>query len=500
MNLVELATQSLEKFGEVCTDVFNDQEYTNLQMIKSANELANGLIKSGIKPGDKVIVMLMNTPEVLISYQGILRAGAIIIPVIYNLNPNEICNIINNSKAAAVITSKSLLYIINGIRDKIKTLDKIIILEDKEVPGTITYRKLISGCSDNIPDVDIDDESIAALIYTSGTSGSPKGVILTHKNLCCAAKASMVTKDHTIDNCVELVCVPLCGFFGIGGLNNGFLYPSKRISMSFFDLEMACKLIEKYKVTTLTVTPAIISHIVEHFDVVNKYDISSLGICLSGGAPLPVELQSTFESRFGCNIYEGYGLTESSGLIAFETIGKERKSGSVGQIVPGIEVKIVDNDNNEVPDNESGQLIVRGPTISPGYYKMPEYSENIFRNGWLYTGDIVKLDEDGFLYIVDRQKDLIITNGFNVVPRDVEEILYKNPHIREVAVVGVPDEHSGERIKAYIVLDNNADINDTDVKNHCRKYLAEYKCPKSIEFIDFLPRNPSGKILRNKLR
>ena len=499
MNLVELAEQSLGKMGELTTDVFKGIEYTNYQLIRSANKLANGLIGHGINPGDKIIVMLLNIPEVLISYQAILRAGAIIIPVISHMKPNEVVNIIKSSKAKAIITSKDFIHIIKQISGNTGPLKHIIIVESREIPDTISFEKIVEGCTDNLPAIKLNDDDIAALIYTSGTSGEPKGVMLTHNNLCSNGKVSLfATKDLSTNSSVDLITQPLCGFFGMGALISSFLYPTKRIVMPYFELEQACQLIERYKVTSISVTPAILSHIINNNDIVNKYDTSSLYMCICGGAPLPLKVREIFEKQFNCKIYEGYGLTESSGAVAFQRIGRKRKLGSVGKVVPGVEVKIVDKNGNEVANNEIGELIAKGPVISPGYYNMPEESAKVIKEGWLHTGDIAKIDDEGFVYIVDREKDLIITNGLNVVPRDVEEVLYKHPLITEAAVIGLPDEEMGEKVKAIVVTKNGA-IKENDIIGHCREYLAEYKCPKYIQFVDELPRNANGKILRRNL-
>jgi long-chain acyl-CoA synthetase len=499
MNLVRLAEQSLEKMGEITTDVFNGIEYTNYHLIRFANKLANGLITHGINPGDKIIVMLFNTPEVLISYQAISRAGAVIIPVISHMKPNEVANIIKSSKAKAIITSKDFIHIIRQIKGNAESLKYIFLVGNKETPDTISYEKLVERCSDNLPEVRIHDDDIAALIYTSGTSGEPKGVILTHKNLCSNGKISLLaTKDLSTNSSIDLITQPLCGFFGMGALISSFLYQTKRVVMPYFELEQACQLIEDYKVTSISVTPAILSHIIKNLETIKKYNTSSLYMCICGGAPLPLKVREIFEKQFNCKIYEGYGLTESSGAVAFQMIGKKRKLGSVGKVVPGIEVKIVDKNGNEVANEETGELIVKGPVVSPGYYNMSEATAKAFKDGWLHTGDVAKIDDDGFVYIVDREKDLIITNGLNVVPRDVEEVIYKHPLIAETVVVGLPDEEMGEKVKA-IVVTKSTEINENDIINHCRKYLAEYKCPKCVKFVDELPRNANGKILRRNL-
>jgi long-chain acyl-CoA synthetase len=267
------------------------------------------------------------------------------------------------------------------------------------------------------------------------------------------------------------------------------MFPNKGVLMPWFDLEEACRLIEKYKVHGFAGVPAMFAMFLNSPEITDKYDLSSLKRCASGSAPLPVEVLKGFEEKFDCVILEGYGLSEAAPVVTAHYVDRERKPGSIGQVIPGVEIKVVDDKDNEVPIGEIGELIVKGPNISPGYYKLKEETEKTFKNGWLYTGDMAKMDEDGYVFIVDRKKDLIIRGGFNIVPRDVEEVLYTFPPVLEAAVVGVPDATMGEEIKAFVVLreEDKGNVTETEVIEHCQKTLAKYKTPKFVEFIDVLP-------------
>ncbi|MBU2646459.1 AMP-binding protein, partial [bacterium] len=439
MNLVQLADQNIEKFGEIPKVIYDDITYTNLQLIKKANQLAHGLIDLGIKPGDKVLVLLLNSPDVLVSYQGILRAGASIIPVIFLLGPKEVGHILKNSEASAIITTKSFLENVNQAREGIESLKHVILVEDEAIPGTTTLTALIQNRPDEKPALEIRDEDNAVILYTSGTTGVPKGVMLSHKNLYANAVSSYKLDPDRSPDDVGLFVLPLSHSYGLTVMNVGFMFPNMSVMIPWFDLETACRLIEKYKVVGFAGVPAIFSMFVNTPDVVDKYDLSSLTECASGSAPLPVEILKGFEKKFGCIILEGYGLSEASPIVSAHYKGRERKVGSIGQPLPDVAVKIVDQDGKELPVNAVGELIVRGANISQGYYRMPDKTAETFVDGWLYTGDMAKIDEDGYIFIVDRKKDLIIRGGFNILPRDIEEVLHQHPAVMEAAVIGVPD-------------------------------------------------------------
>jgi len=501
MNLIELADQHNERFGETVSLYFNDEPYTNVRIRSNAISLANGLIGLGIKPGDKVLVMLMNSPEVMISYGGILRAGAIIIPVIFLLGPSEVAHILKNSEASAVIVSKAFLETINQAKQGVDTLKNVIVVEDEEIPDTIKFTDLIKNNPDTPPNIKVNDDDMAVILYTSGTTGVPKGVMLTHKNLYTNAVSCSELNDPEPHE-VGLLMLPLSHSFGLTVMNVGLMFPNTAVLMSWFDLEGACKLIEKYKVTGFAGVPAMFAMFVNTPEITDKYDLSSLERTSSGSAPLPVEVLKAFEEKFDCVVLEGYGLSEAAPVVTAHYVDRERKPGSIGQVIPGVEIKVVDENNNEVPTGEIGELTVKGPNVSPGYYKLKDETESTFKNGWLHTGDMAKMDEDGYVYIVDRKKDLIIRGGFNIVPRDVEEVLYTFPPVLEAAVVGVPSSTMGEEVKAFVVLreEHKGKITEQEIIDHCQKTLAKYKTPRFVEFIDVLPRNAIGKVQRKELR
>jgi long-chain acyl-CoA synthetase len=499
MNLAELAEQNIREFGEYTGLVFYDKEYTNVQMHESAMRLAGGLKKMGIKAGDKVIVLMPNSPEVLIAYEAIWRVGGVIVPVIFLLESHEVTYIANDCEAAAVITAPDFLFKVEESREKVSALQNVIIIGDEEQPDTVLFDKLIE---DSDPDPDIhptDDDDTAVLIYTSGTTGRPKGVMLTHKNLHSHAvngRASIL--DEEIGD-VGLSVLPLSHSYGLGLLVGGYLNKGKGVLLRWFNLEEVFEAIDQHKVEGMAGVPTMFVYML-HYPEADKYDTSSVKSWTVGAAPMALEQLQQFEKKFGGKMFVGYGLSEMSPTVAFEREPFERKDGSTGTAMNGVEIKIVDEDDNELPPNEVGEVACRGDNMMKGYYKMPEETEQAMKGGWLHTGDMGYLDEGGYLYIVERKKDLIIRGGFNIFPKDVEEVLYTHPAVGEAAVVGKPDELMGEEVVAYVAFAPGASATAEELIAHCQSNLAKYKCPKHVEFVDELPKNPIGKIQKRELR
>jgi long-chain acyl-CoA synthetase len=379
-----------------------------------------------------------------------------------------------------------------------KTLKNIILL-DKDAPsGTLSFSQLISEspAASSLPS--ISEEDLAVILYTAGTTSTPKGVMLTHKNLYSNA-ASAARAHDTKSSDITLVALPLSHSFGLTSMNKAYKYGNLHVLMRKFQPEEAFKLIEKHKVTDFPGAPAMFITMLNSPEA-EKYDLSSWQSCLSGAAPFPVASLLAFQKKFKCTVYEAYGLSEASPAVSTNYHNRPTKPGSIGQPIPEVEVRIVDEQDKDVSAGAVGELLVKGPNVSAGYYKLPEETAKTFRNGWLYTGDMARMDKDGYLYIVERKKDLILRGGFNIYPRDLEEILYKHPAIKDAVAIGVPDPVMGEEIKVYIVLKEGAKATPEEIREYCQGQLAKNKWPKDIEFLDALPRNPMGKILRKELR
>jgi long-chain acyl-CoA synthetase len=398
MNLVELAEDNFKKFGEYRSLIFEDKEYTNTDMLVYSKKIANGLKSLGIGPGNNVLVMLHNCPEVLISYQGILRTGSIIVPVISMLNEKELTHILKNSEAVAIITSRNFLPKVEFAREEIETLKHVIIVEEDHIPEILNFWDLLNKSSDEPISIAIKDDDLAVIIYTAGTTGKPKGVMLTHQNLYTSAINAASARDVKRTD-ITLAVLPLSYSFGITIMNASFLFGNLFVLMPRFDIERIFWLIEKHKVTNFPGVPAMFAFMLfVPPEKRQKYNLSSLKNITSGSAPLPVETLKAFEYEFDCTITEGYGLTEASAVVSIGYFDRVIKAGSVGQPIPKTEVRIVDEKDKDMPTGGVGELIVKGP--------MPEETANTFKNGWLYTGDLARMDQDGYLYIVERKISL----------------------------------------------------------------------------------------------
>jgi long-chain acyl-CoA synthetase len=341
------------------------------------------------------------------------------------------------------------------------------------------------------------ENDTAVILYTSGTTGRPKGVMLSHRNLVANAISGRGPEYEQRNDETHLAILPLAHAFGIVVLNVLYLSGVKQVMHPRFDPHAVLSAIERHHITAFAGVPAMFVALLYTPDA-DKYDTNSLQYCVSGSAPLPVNILEGFEQKFGCTIREGYGLSEGSAALTGHGVDMERRTGSVGKPMENVEIQVVDEHDNPVPTGEVGEVVARGPNVMLGYYNMPDETKEALRNGWLHTGDMGRFDEDGYLYIVERKKDLIIRGGFNIYPRDIEEVLTAHPAVIEAAVVGVPSERMGEEVKAFVVT--RSDIPAEELMAYSREKLANYKTPSQIEFVNALPRNAIGKIDKKELR
>ncbi|HZR42137.1 MAG TPA: long-chain fatty acid--CoA ligase [Ktedonobacteraceae bacterium] len=522
--LYDLAIYNCTHFGPYTQIVYEDpqqtREYTNVEIAREATQMAAGLRNLGIEQGDRVLVMMPNCPEVVIAYQAIARAGAVIIPVLPLLKPLEVHYIAENSGAKAIITSPLLVPMLQEALANLPAMRYIIAtyasgtyipsenVAPENAPLVIAYHDVVAQAADqaeyyltDLEGVALTPDDTAVILYTSGTTGRPKGVMLSHRNLISNALSGRGEPVETMDDeragQVQLAILPLAHAYGILVLNVVYLSGAKVVMHPRFDTTAVLSAIERHRITAFAGVPAMFVALYYTPDA-EKYDTSSLQYCVSGSAPLPVHILEGFEKKFQCEIREGYGLSEASAGLTGHAANMPRKPGSVGKPIAGVEIRIVDENDHAVPPGEVGEVIARGPNIMQRYYNMPEETQAALRDGWLHTGDMGRFDEDGYLYIVERKKDLIIRGGFNVYPRDVEEVLATHPSVIEAAVVGVPSERMGEEVKAFVVTSRPIDAES--LMAYCREKLANYKTPSQIEFVDALPRNLVGKIDKKELR
>mgnify|MGYP006291115551 CR=1 FL=1 len=496
MLIGDIISKTATEKGDKTAAVLNDQSISYNQLEKESNQLAHGLIDLGIKPADMVSIMLPNSIEFLISYLGVIKSGATMVPLNISFKKAAVEYILNNSEAKVVITSKQFIDLIKSCN--LEHLQKIILVDGENSADYLSLSELEEN-EDSLPELqNIDEEYTAACLYTSGTTGEPKGAMLSHHNLIFDTKKTI---EHLkVDDSDRYICVlPMFHAFAetVCMLMPMFL-GAEIVIIDRFLPEKVLKTIQERNVTFFAGVPTMYSALL---NVKNKddYDLSHLNLCISGGAAMPQQTMEDFENQFNVKILEGNGPTEASPVAYVNPVDGERKSGSVGLPIPETEVKIVDDNDNELSTGEIGEIVVKGEHIMKGYFKKPEQTEKTLKGGWLHTGDLGKMDEDGYVYIVDRKKDMINVGGMNVYPREIEEQLYKHPKIKAAAVVATKDELRGEIPKAVIVLKEGETADEREIKKYCMKHFANYKIPKLVDFIDELPKNATGKIDKKSL-
>lgn len=496
MLIGDIVSKTAAEKGDKTAAVLDDRSISYNQLETESNQLAHGLIDLGIKPADMVSIMLPNSIEFLISYLGVIKSGATMVPLNISFKKAAVEYILNNSEAKIVITSEKFIDLIKSC--ELEYLQKIILVDGEKSEDYLSLSEL-EGNEKSLPELqNINEKYTAACLYTSGTTGEPKGAMLSHHNLIFDTKKTI---EHLkVDDSDRYICVlPMFHAFAetVCMLMPMFL-GAEIVIVDRFLPEKVLKTIQERNVTFFAGVPTMYSALL---NVKNKddYDLSNLNLCISGGAAMPQQTMEDFEDQFNVKILEGNGPTEASPVAYVNPVDGERKSGSVGLPIPETEVKIVDDNDNELPTGEIGEIIVKGEHIMKGYFKKPEQTEETLKGGWLHTGDLGKMDEDGYVYIVDRKKDMINVGGMNVYPREIEEQLYKHPKIEAAAVVATKDELRGEIPKAVIVLKEGETADEREIKKYCMKHFANYKIPKLVDFIDKLPKNATGKIDKKEL-
>ncbi len=529
MNLGSLGQDNIARFGEYEKIYFEGKWYTNVEMERESNRLGNALKSLGVQRGDRVAIQMPNSPVVLWSFPAIYKIGAVAVPMNPLLRPDQASYIFQNSGAKVAITSPEFAPWVVSAQKQAPDLKHIICTEKDDVAGTIGYQRLISGQPDMLDITETDYDDLAALIYTAGTTGPSKGVMHTHLSLYltatgCAdfmlryrsisleARSSMfdvrthqVSETHQIVNgasrlALSLLVLPVSHSFGLGISLMDTLGANRSIVMKWFNPEEALKLIHNFRVTDFAGVPAMYIMMLNHPDF-DKYDLTSLQQCGCGAAPLPPEIGKEWKRRTGIDIIEGWGMTETAALTCGNIPNRPPKYGSIGVcMIKADTMKIFDDNDRELPPNHTGELVVKGPTLMKGYWNMPGETAAALRNGWLHTGDVGYTDEEGYFYVTDRKKDIIIRGGENVSPSEVEEVLLEIPQIADAGVIGIPDSIYGEEIKAYCVLKKDETIGEEAIIAYCKQKLPGFKVPKQVKIIDMLPKNLLGKLLRAELR
>ena len=490
-NLAGILTSTAERHGDRIAFKLDDIELSYHQLDCAAARIAHLLEEKGVGPGDRVGLMLPNVPYFPGIYYAILRAGAVVVPMNVLLKSREVSYYLSDSGA-------KLLFAWHDFAEDAEAGAAEAGAETVLVkPGE--FEQLVGGYSDEHDVVERADDDTAVILYTSGTTGKPKGAELTHANLLrnCRTMAGFAEID---ENEVLLGALPLFHSFGQTCTMNCAVGAGAMVTMlPRFDPEKALEIIERDKVTIFQGVPTMYNAML-YANRADSADVSTLTRCMSGGAAIPVELIRGFEEKFNAMILEGYGLSETSPVASFNHPDKERKAGSIGTPIEGVEMQVWDDDGNELPQGEVGEIVIRGHNVMKGYWERPDATaESITSEGWFRSGDMAKVDEDGYFFIVDRKKDLIIRGGYNVYPREVEEVLYEHPAIQEAAVVGVPDDSLGEEVGAAVVLKQGETLDAADVKTYVKEQVAAYKYPRKVWFVDELPKGPTGKILKREI-
>jgi long-chain acyl-CoA synthetase len=477
-NLAELLSRAAEQHADRIALKLDEQEASYAFLDEAASRVAGLLRARGVEPGDRVGIMLPNVPYFPVVYYGILRAGGVVVPMNVLLKSREVGFYVSDSGAKA-------LFVWHGFAAEAP--DDAIVVQ----PGA--FEQLVLSAEPLRENAAREGEDTAVILYTSGTTGTPKGAELTHANLRTNCEVTAQTLAQLTPEDVVLGALPLFHSFGqTCGLNASVSAGACLSMIPRFDPKKALEIIQRDKVTVFEGVPTMYHAILNVGDR-NSYDVSSLRLCISGGSAMPVEVMRGFEQAFDCKVLEGYGLSETSPVASFNHPDRERKPGSIGTPIEGVEMRLAEVENGV------GEIAIRGHNVMKGYWSKPEATADVLdEDGWFYSGDMATVDDDGYFFIVDRKKDMIIRGGYNVYPREIEEVLYEHPAVSEAAVVGVPDEQMGEEVAAAVVLREDASADD--IRAFVKERVAAYKYPRVIWFLDELPKGPTGKILKREIK
>ncbi len=498
MNIARLALDNIERFGSYTSIHFENTSFTNVEMYERTCRVADVLNSRGIKQGDRVVVMMLNSPDVMSAFLAIWKLGAVIIPVTPMWTAREVRYVIEDSGARDIVTSPELAARLKEAAEGIPRFKQILVIGETAVEGTVNILPEIEAASplDAITDCAKDD--LAMLLYTSGTTGNPKGVMLSHDNLQFVADA-VYENQKSLGQYRSMLVLPLSHVYGVLVMNAGYRVGTTSCILRFFDPTRALETIQNFRVQRVAVVPTMLTYLINHPDR-EKYDLSSLELVGSGASPLSEAVRQEFQRLFDCRLLQGYGLSESAGALTSYLPDEEYRVGSVGRPLTGIEACIMDFDNRRLPPRQQGEICTRGRHVMKGYLNKEEATREAIIDGWLHTGDIGYLDEDGYVYITDRKKDIIIKGGENISPREIEESIYTHTSVAEAAVFGVVDELYGEQVCAAIVLKPGQSVTKEEIKEHIGRYVTKFKVPSRITFVENLPKNASGKILKRTLR
>ncbi len=509
----DIPTKCARLFPDKEGVVFQERRLTFREVADRCNRLANGLLKMGVKKGERVAVLLGNCSEYLELYFSIPKIGGVIVPLNTRFITKELVYVLADCEAETLVLGSSYLESFRAMAHELPWIKRVVCVGPSP-PGMAQYESIIREAPPSEPTVEMDEGETAFLMYTGGTTGKPKGVMLSHRNVMSSNMTFVMTKaQHSrrpLSEAVVLITTPIYHLGAIGGtLMPSFYVGARCIIMERFDPVKALELVEKERVTYLPLYPVMFGTVMD-IQEERGYDLSSLEVVAYGSAPLSPSTLRRAIKVFGCDFHQGFGQTESSACyITF--LGPEdhrlegpqhlvRRLYSVGREALNAHVRVVDDQDRELPPGEVGEIVVRGPHVMKGYWKMPELTSETLRGGWLHTGDMGRMDEDGYVFLVDRKKDMIISGSYNIFPKEVEDVLAEHPAIQQAAVVGVPDEKWGETVKAVCVLKEGTEATEEEIIGFCKERMASFKKPTSVEFVKELPLTSLGKVNKVALR
>jgi long-chain acyl-CoA synthetase len=499
MNFAEILTKTSERLPNKMAFYFDDRGTTYQALQDGSESLALGLKKLGVQKDDRVGVFSPSSLEFVISWFAAVKLGAGVIPVNIMLKARESRYILENAEVSTLIVHHSQMEMIHSLRSALTLLKNLIVIGPKPLPESFLFADLLSEKPSSPMTLDCAPHDTATMIYTSGTTGYPKGAMITHANFYSNVQG--IIKALALDE--DMVRVSVTPLFHAMGLTVNMLavvfLGASAVIQAKLDFEEFLKANEKYKATMISGAPAL-HYMLVHDPRTKNYDLSLWKVAMSGSAPLPVEVLRKFEEKFKIPMVEAYGLTEVTTAATANPVFGTRKPGSVGLPLPDLEVKIFDDQDHEVPTGEVGEVVIRGSAVMKGYYNNPEATAETLKGGWLHTGDLGKKDEEGYVYVLDRKKDMIICSGYNVYPREVEELLHTHPAVMEAAVIGIPDPKRGETPMAFIIPRPGKKVTEEELIQFCKDNLANYKVIKAVKFVEEFPHNPNRKVLKRELR
>ncbi|NQS97108.1 MAG: long-chain fatty acid--CoA ligase [candidate division Zixibacteria bacterium] len=499
VNVAGLLELNQKKDAQKNALTWGSSQVTYGELFEAVLRMAAGLKEMGIKKGDRVLLMLPNIPHFPISYYAVLAVGAVVVPVNIMFKEREIAYQIEDSEAVAAIAWEGFTNDLLKAREKTESLKHLLVLGDNIPDDAIHLTRFISQHQPSKGIDEVEPEDSAVIMYTAGITGHPKGAELSHNGLSYAIKVIAETLRLT-DRERVLAVVPFFHSFGGVVVMNAGLYGGATLTLApRFNPQEALEIIANDKITVFAGVPTMFQ-MIHDYPEYGDYDLSSLKYCLSGGSHLSEELLRRFEERFNTYVLEGYGLTETCAAAAFNNFKRERKPGSIGYPLEGVEMKVVDDADQDISIGEIGEIVIKGPSLMKGYRNRPQASSEVMRNGWFHTGDIGRMDMDGYFYLVDRKTDLILKGGFKVFPQEIEEVIAAHPQVAEVAVIGIHDQVMGEEIKACIVPKEGTRVNPAALLEYCHERLANYKCPAILRFYRELPKGPTGRVMKKELR